>query len=261
MSEEGHGRNPAARGAMEREMTEAAKCAASNDEVSRLRDVYAKRDAAMPHASWEANIYHPRHPLGHLFHEHNHDALVAALNALAIDLDGLDVLDVGCGYGYWLRYLVDLGADPGRLTGIDLSRQRIEAARTSNPAIRWVHSEDEALPFPSDSFDIVLQSVVFSSILEEEKRSTLASEMSRVVRSGGHVLWVDHKRSFAETLAGFSQTKVREYFPSGEIAYAESVHPRYFRRMYGRRAWLAQAIYRLTKVHCDSWFLALEVRK
>jgi len=239
----------------------AAKNASPEAEIARLRDVYEKRDESMPHAEWEANIYHPRHPLGHLFHEHNHDALVTALNELEIDLTGLSALDVGCGYGYWLRYLIDLGADPERLTGIDLSQRRIEAARAANPAVRWLHSGGEALPFPDDCFDLIVQSVVFSSILDEAKRAALAKEMARVVRSGGTVLWVDQKRDVGKTLAGFSKAKVKAYFPGSRIVYAESVHPRYFRSMYERHRLLARLIYGLTKRACDCWFLALTVEK
>src|SRR5438309_5563054 len=35
------------------------------------------------------------------------------------DLGGLDILDVGCGDGRWLRWLVELGADPERVAGVD----------------------------------------------------------------------------------------------------------------------------------------------
>jgi len=240
---------------------ERAESVSTDGEIARLRDIYETRDAAMPHRAWEKNIYHPRHPLGHLFQEHNHDALVRVLNRLMINLEGLDILDVGCGYGHWLRYLVDLGADPKRLAGIDLSEQRIASARAANPAICWIHEESEGLPFPPSCFNIVLQSVVFSSILEKEQRAALANEMWRVARPGGLIFWVDQKKDVGESLVGFSKKTVCEYFPQGEIVYARSVHPRYFRKLYGYAPGLAQALYRTMRFGCESWFLAIEVDK
>ena len=46
-------------------------------------------------------------------------AVLAVLNRAGADLGG-DVLDVGCGDGGYTRFLVHLGADPARTTGIDL---------------------------------------------------------------------------------------------------------------------------------------------
>lgn len=230
-------------------------------EPARLRETSGSHGASVPDEDWRENVEHPRHPLGHLFHEHNHDALVTALNRLVIDLGDLEILDVGCGIGYWLRYLVDLGADPKRLAGIDPSKARIESARAANPAVCWVHDHTKDLPFPPNCFDIVLQCKVFSSIPEEAERLTLAREMWRVVRPGGLIFWVDQKRTLGENSAGFSKKAVHEYFPDGEVVYARSVHPRYFQKMSRHGAGLAQALYRVMRLGCDSWFLVIEAEK
>jgi len=46
------------------------------------------------------------------------------------DVNGLMVLDAGCGTGYLSKKLRDQGA---RVTGIDFSERMIEIARTQNP--------------------------------------------------------------------------------------------------------------------------------
>ncbi|MFH1755748.1 MAG: class I SAM-dependent methyltransferase [Candidatus Latescibacterota bacterium] len=229
----------------------------ANEEIERVRSAYETRDAGMPYSDWKKNIYHPRHPLGKLFHEHHHNLLLEVLNVLDADLAGLRVLDVGCGHGNWLRDLVDLGAVPGQLTGIDLSKERIEAARQMNPGIRWIHGNSAELPFPSQSFDLVMQAVVFSSILDDSVHTHLADEMARVTRPGGHILWVDHKRPFSAELSGFPISRVLELFEGFQLEYTQSVHPRYFRRMYRRFGIVARAMYRMTKIGCDSWALIL----
>jgi len=214
-------------------------------------------DAAPP---WTRASNHPRHPYGQLLLQHDHDVLVAALNRLAIDLAGLDVLEVGCRNGERLRYLVELGADPRRLAGIDPSERRIRAATRANPAICWIHDAADEFPFPPNCFDLVLQWLVFSKIREEEERLALAQRMSRVVRPGGRIVWIDRKRDAADGARGFPRAKVRDYFPDGKIVYVRSVRPRYFAALHRRGAWLAQSLYRLARVACDARLIVLEMK-
>jgi len=209
--------------------------------------------------SWVRASNHPRHRYGQLVLQHDHEVLVAALNRLAIELARLDVLEVGCRNGERLRYLVELGADPRRLAGIDPSARRIRAAQRANPAICWIHDAHDEFPFPPNCFDLVLQSMVFSKIADEEERLTLARRMSRVVRPGGRILWIDRKRDSEDGPRGFSRAKVRDYFPDGKIVYARSVRPRYFASLYRHGAWLAQSLYRLARVGCDARLIILEM--
>ncbi|MBW2662356.1 MAG: methyltransferase domain-containing protein [Deltaproteobacteria bacterium] len=132
-----------------------------NSEIYRLKEVYRNRDEKINSQPWKEDIYHPRHPMGRLFYEHNYNIIVDALNATDISLDNLTVLDVGCGTGAWLRLLVELGSKPENLTGIDISENRIENAKSNNPAINWIKSDGDSIPFECDTFDIVMQVVVF----------------------------------------------------------------------------------------------------
>jgi SAM-dependent methyltransferase len=209
--------------------------------------------------SWERTPTHPRHPFGQLVLQHDHEVLVATLNRLAIELAGLDILDVGCRNGERLRYLVELGADPHRLAGIDPSARRIRAAQRANPAVCWIHDAKDEFPFPPNCFDMVLQSMIFSGIPEEEDRLSLARRMSRVVRPGGRILWIDRKRDGEDGSKGFSRAKVRDYFPDGKIVYARSVRPRYFATLHRRGAWLARSFYRVARLVCDARLIVFEM--
>jgi ubiquinone/menaquinone biosynthesis C-methylase UbiE len=103
------------------------------------------------------------------------------------------ILDVGCGTGVWLRAFVEWGATPRRLAGVDLQQQRIaEARRRTPPEVRLVTGSAAQLAFPDASFDIVLQSLMFTSILDPAVRNCAAAEMLRVVRPGGIILWYDY---------------------------------------------------------------------
>lgn len=217
------------------------------------------RAGAPSEPTWVRTPNHPRHPFGRLVLQHDHEVLVATLNRLAIELTGLDILDVGCKNGERLRYLIELGADPHRLAGIDPSDRRIHAAQRANPAVCWIHDAKDEFPFPPNCFDMVLQSMIFSTIPDEEERLSLARRMSRVVRPGGRILWIDRKHEGEDGSRGFSRAKVRDYFPDGKIVYTRSVRPRYFATLHRHGAWLAQALYRVARVACDARLIVLEM--
>lgn len=226
----------------------------SRAEIDRIKEAYKQRDGGICSSVWKRDIYHPRHPMGRLFYEHNYNALVTALNHLDVHLENSTVLDVGCGEGAWLRLLVELGAKPDNLSGIDLSEGRIQTARQHNPAIHLTTSDGERISFPSGSFDIVMQVVVFSSIIEQNLARALLAEMLRVTRPGGYIFWIDHKKSHSATLTGYSADQLLGYLPGCSLVYQESVHPRYIRIWYNH-AWFCRLCYEVTRKGCDSWFL------
>ena len=107
-------------------------------------------------------------------------------------LDGLDLLEIGCGAGGNLLDLLRLGAEPARLAGIELLPERAAAARERLPvAVRVI--EDDALraPIAPASQDAILLFTVFSSVLDEAARAALAAAAWRWLRPGGGVLVYD----------------------------------------------------------------------
>ena len=113
------------------------------------------------------------------------------------------ILDVGCGSGLWLVDFETYGARRSNLAGIDLVPERVRTARARLAAWRRETGElvsagadiregdATALPWPDASFDIVCQSMAFSSILDRSARAAVAHEMARVLRSDGRIVWYD----------------------------------------------------------------------
>ena len=107
------------------------------------------------------------------------------------------VLDVGCGTGSWLSTFERWGVERGRLAGIDLSADRVAAARAllsdnSRAASADIKTGDASvLAWADATFDIVSQNTIFSSILHAGMRQRVAQEMLRVLKPGGLVLWYD----------------------------------------------------------------------
>ena len=101
---------------------------------------------------------------------------------------GLQVLDVGCGPGSITRGLAERVA-PGRVVGIDLSRETLEAARQDAAArgltnLRYEEGSVYELPFPDASFDVAYAHQVLQHLRE---RQAALREMLRVVQPGGLV--------------------------------------------------------------------------
>lgn len=106
-------------------------------------------------------------------------------------LPGTRVLEVGVGTGLALpHYTPDK-----RITGIDLSaemlalaRQRVRSDRIAN-VDGLLELDAEATGFPDASFDIAVAMFV-ASVVPNPRR--LLDEVRRVVRPGGHILFVNH---------------------------------------------------------------------
>lgn len=229
-----------------------------NGEIERIKREYAERDEKLYAGGWKSDIYHPRHPMGRLFYEHRIEVVTDALNALDFALEEARVLDFGCGAGGWLRLLVDLGATPDNLTGMDISESRIATARAANPAIHWQVVEGGSIPAADAQFDLVLQTTVFSSILDERVSDGLAREMRRVTRPGGLIFWADLLTGDPGRLKPYPIEQVRRLFPDCDIAYQRHAYPGYFRTLY-HHAWLCRLMSRFSGARAE--YLVAVLRK
>jgi SAM-dependent methyltransferase len=119
-------------------------------------------------------------------------ALLALLRAEGmLPLADRRILEVGCGSGQWLADFETWGARRERLAGIDLVPERVAAARARLPGADVREGDAAGLPWDDGSFDVVLQSTVFSSILDPAMRSRVAAAMAAALAPGGVIVWYD----------------------------------------------------------------------
>lgn len=105
-----------------------------------------------------------------------------AVLGLVGDIDGLTVLDAGCGPGLYAEELLARGA---QVMGCDQSAEMIELARArlGDRATLRVHDLDEPLEWlPDDAVDLVVMALVMHHL--SDARATL-TELHRVLRPGG----------------------------------------------------------------------------
>jgi SAM-dependent methyltransferase len=101
----------------------------------------------------------------------------------------LDVLNVGAGVGLWAS---SFDLTKTRFVGLDAREDLVEAARANFPEGRFDHLGPNLLfPYEDESFDLVFSVTVMHHNSAPAKR-TLLSEMWRVARPGGRLLFLEY---------------------------------------------------------------------
>jgi glycosyltransferase involved in cell wall biosynthesis/SAM-dependent methyltransferase len=158
----------------------------------RVRNVYRSYEASTARKrAWSGANPGNRRIIGALYEEIR-SSLIATNNFPG---DGRVLLDVGCGYGDLLGWLVLHGASTDSLRGVDLLEERVAAARERVAGVTFQVADARQLPLPSESVDAVVMSTVLSSVVGRENRTRVAAEAMRVVRGDGVVLSYDLRYS------------------------------------------------------------------
>jgi SAM-dependent methyltransferase len=187
------------------------------DDLARLRHEYADRARRFA----ESDVYTVFN-LANLFAVQSRQrAVVDTLrwHGLA-DLSGLRILEMGCGGGGVLVEYLGLGASPHKLYGIDLLPYRLPQTFFRLPASNLANADGASLPFPSSTFDLVLQYTAISSILDPNLRREICAELLRVARPGGLILSYDFwLNPINKQTLGLRPSEIRQSFPGCEIRF------------------------------------------
>ena len=186
------------------------------NETDAVRDRYARRSAGgdakryslLSPATWQAVQERQRTTL-QLFRRLGYS-----------DLADVRLVEVGAGTGDNLLEFLRMGFAPDNITGIELLQDRANVARRSLPAaVQFMIGDATTQPIAAASVDIVYQSVVFSSLLDDQFQSSLARAMWQWVRPGGGVLWYDfaYNNPSNPDVRGVPVKRVRSLFPDGVV--------------------------------------------
>lgn len=144
---------------------------------------------------------------------------------LAGDVDGLRVLDAGCGAGPLAEALTEKGA---AVSGFDLSSAMVDLARARLGADADVRVADlgAPLPYPDAEFDLVVVSLALHYV--QDWGAALA-ELRRVLKAGGRLLVsIIHPMVYAIVYPEsdyFALTRYSEdYTPSGQTVWMTYWH-------------------------------------
>ena len=112
----------------------------------------------------------------------------ADLGVLPADVDGLDVIELGCGTAYFGSWLARRGA---RVAGVDISAEQLKTARALQDEhdlhFPLIQGSAESVPLPDASFDLAI-SEYGASIWADPYR--WIPEASRLLRPGGELVFL-----------------------------------------------------------------------
>ena len=134
----------------------------------------------------------------------------ALAQMLASNTQGsLSCLDAGCGEGYYLRELQNMGMDLSIL-GLDISKWAVQAAAKLDKSSTWVVGSNANLPVISATIDFVLSVFGFP----------MYTEFARVLKSGGLLVLIDtgeqHLRELREVIYPSLKPPREKALPLGE---------------------------------------------
>lgn len=226
------------------------------EELDRIRAEYRKRGVALPQKRYW------RTQRDHLCRTHEKEAAMAGLFRTAglHTLRGLRILDIGCGRGVALRQFLEYGADPELLCGIDLMEEYSRESRRLGPHLKVVCGSASQLPFPDGSFQMVCQSMVFTSILKGDLKQRIAGEIRRVLAPGGKFLWYDfaYDNPWNPQVRGVKRGEIERLFPGFRMRIRRiTVAPPLGRML----SWLGPAAYHLvalSRVVCTHYLCLME---
>lgn len=183
------------------------------EEESRIKDAYAKRK--------NSNFYSRFNPAYlHMVQEREQRLLALLVRYGWRSFASKSILEIGCGEGDILRDFIKWGARPENIVGIDLIPERVAKAIELCPKGVKLHQGSAAqLPFPEKAFDLVMQSTVFTSVLDAPMKMQIAAEMRRVLTPDGLILWYDYHMNNPNNpdVRGVKAKEIHALFPGADI--------------------------------------------
>lgn len=210
------------------------------DELTKIKERYERRK------NIPAERYSIFNPATYLIEQEKERALIKLFkeNKL-LPIEDKKILEIGCGNGLNLLTFLKLGFTPYNIFANDLIEERIEHAKKILPSdVKLFSGNALDLNLVEGSFDIVFQSMVFSSILDKEFKNKLASKMWRLVKPGGGILWYDftYDNPLNPDVKGIKLKEVKGLFNQNNF--------------YNKRLTLAPPIARaITRIHPNLYHL------
>lgn len=181
------------------------------NDLDRLRNEYEDRKRRFA----DKDLY-SRFNLANLFMlQQRERSILSALEEHGLtNVSALSILEMGCGAGGVLTEFLNLGASPRRLYGMDLLVDRLVHAHEKLPTSHFVNANGGCIPFPMQTFDLVMQFTALSSILDTDLHKQISREMLRVLKPHGLLIWYDFWLNPTNPQTrGIRPKEIRELFP------------------------------------------------
>jgi SAM-dependent methyltransferase len=137
------------------------------------------------------------------------------------DLNGLDVLEIGCGRGAFSRLLIEKYPSI-RLTAIDISEVAISEAKSPASTIQFAVGNAESLEFPDQSFDFIFSCETLEHLPHPVR---MTKEIFRLLKPGGKFIITTENYFNGMMLMWLKTWVLKKPFDSGS---GEQPHENFF---------------------------------
>jgi predicted RNA methylase len=134
-----------------------------------------------------------------------------------MNLNDCKLIEIGAGVGDNLIALKRFGFCWDNIYANELLEDRVEILKKNLPNSNIIAGDALKLNF-ENYFDIVFQSMVFTSILDFDFKKKLATKMFNMVKEDGLILWYDFKYNNPNNkdVKGVRKKEVKELFPDAK---------------------------------------------
>lgn len=101
------------------------------------------------------------------------------------------ILDVGCGSGTNIFQFLRLNFQIENIMGVEINEERLSVAQKIYPNANFVLCDASKMQFENNTFDLVYESTLFATLPDDTLCKSIANEMIRVCKVGGHILLID----------------------------------------------------------------------
>lgn len=151
-------------------------------------------------------------------------------------IEDIKILEIGAGSGDNLLAFKRFGIKWDNIYANELLEERVAMMKDNIPNANILPGDALELDFVR-YFDIILQSTVFTSILDYEFKKKLADKMTQMVKEDGLLLWYDFKYNNPKNpdVRGIKKAEIKRLFPMARrfVFHSATLAPPIGRRIGG----------------------------
>ena len=151
------------------------------------------------------------------------------------DLSEIKFMEIGAGTGDNIFFFARRGIKWNNIWANELLADRFEVLKAKFSECNLLEGDASKLDFKNE-FDIVFQSTVFTSVLDNNLKQQLASKMLEMVKSEGIILWYDfmYDNPRNKHVKGINKSEIKNLFAkANEIKFRKvTLAPPISRRFY-----------------------------
>lgn len=140
------------------------------------------------------------------------------------NMEELKMLEIGAGTGGNLLFFHQLGIPYSNIFANELQEERINQLKINYPEIVVINGNAAEIE-TNQEFDVIFQSTVFTSVLSDEMRKSLAEKMWELLCDNGIVLWYDfiYDNPQNKNVKKVTKQEIKSLFPNAKKIQFHSV--------------------------------------